>query len=118
MQDKAGSHVPVNPKMEQVAAQRARERAKNGRWDLDIAVFLFGLIILILILLFQQVMMEIVSVLAALGLTAVWVGGYRRETRLYKLFYEEELSRLQNAGKALEETIEDRVQKALRERAR
>ncbi len=116
MQDKAGSQVPVNSRMEQVAAQRARERAKNGRWDLDIAVFLFGLIILILILLFQQVMMEIVSVLAALGLTAVWVGGYGRERRLYKLFYEEELSRLQNAGKALEETIEDRVQKALRER--
>ena len=116
MQDKAGFHVPVNPKMEQVAAQRARERAKNGRWDLDIAVFLFGLIILIIILLFQQVMMEIVSVIAALGLTAVWVGGYRREKRLYGLFYDEELSRLQNAGKALEETIEDRVQKALRER--
>jgi hypothetical protein len=117
MQEKVGSHMPINSKIEQVAAQRARERAKNGRWDLDVAVFLFGLIILILILLFQGENYNIAaSIIAALGLTAVWVGGYRKEKRLYELFYDEELSRLQNAGKALEETIEDRVQKALRER--
>ncbi len=116
MLDKAGHSALAVPVMEQVAASRARERAKNGRWDLDVAVFLFGLIILILILLFEHVDMNFVSVIAALGLTAVWIGGYRREKRLYQLFYDEELSRLQNASKTLEETIEDRVQKALRER--
>ena len=118
MQEKAGGKSPVTQGMEQIASQRARERAKSARWDLDMAVFLFGLMILILILLFQHVMLEIVSLIAALGLTGVWVGGYRRESRLYRLFYDEELFRLQSAGKAMEETIEDRIQKALRERGR
>jgi len=29
----------VSPEMERTAAQRARDRAKAARWDLDVAVF-------------------------------------------------------------------------------
>lgn len=119
MRDKAGVHsTAATQRWEHIASQRARQRARSARWDLDIAVFLFAIMILILILLFEQIMLEIVSGIAALGLALVWVGGWRKENKVYKLFYEEELSRLQSANQTLNETIEDRIQKALRERSR
>ncbi len=54
-----------------LASQKAAERARVARWDIDIAVFLFGVLIIVLILLFQHVGLEIVSPVAALGLGLV-----------------------------------------------
>ena len=39
MLDKAEVTKQVSPEMERTAAQRARDRAKAARWDLDVAVF-------------------------------------------------------------------------------
>lgn len=106
-------------KLEQRAAQNARDRARTARWDLDVAVFLFAVLIIIIILLFQDIGIEIVAPVAVAGLAMVWVVGWRRGRQLYQRFYDEELSRLRSEveGK-LEETIEDKVQKALRERTK
>jgi len=115
----------VSPEIEQAATQLARDRAKAGRWDLDVAVFLFAVLIVVMILLFQGIGTEIVAPVALFGLVMVWLVGWRRGNQLYRRFYNEELSRLeQNLRKvakgtykeAVEETIEEKVQKALRER--
>ena len=37
---------PVSPEMEQMAARRARDRARNARWDLNVAIFLFAILLL------------------------------------------------------------------------
>ena len=114
----------VSPEIEQAAAQKARDRAGAGRWDLDIAVFLFAVLIIVIILLFQEVSLEVVAPVALFGLAMVWLVGWRRGKQLYQRFYDEELSKLEREltktpeGTTVEETIEEKVQKALRERWR
>ena len=111
----------VNPEIEPTAARRARDRAGAARWNLDVAVFLFAVLIIVIILLFQEVGIEVVAPIALFGLAMVWLVGWRRGRQLYQGFYEEELSRLEResaktAGTTVDETIEEKVQKALRER--
>ncbi len=111
----------VSPEMEQTAVRRAKDRAGAARWDLDIAVFLFGVLIIIIILLFQGIGIEIVAPVAVFGLAMVWLVGWRRGRQLFPRFYDEELIRLERESRkteTVEETIEERVQKALRERWR
>ena len=42
--DEAEVAKQVSPELEQIAAVRARDRARTARWDLDITVFLFGIL--------------------------------------------------------------------------
>ena len=112
-----------NEEVERLAARKARERARIARWDLDVAVFLFVVLIIVIILLFQGIGIEVVAPVAILGLVLVWLVGWRRGKQLYEGFYEEELAKLEQAedkkvGETMEETIEEKVQKALRERMR
>lgn len=114
----------VSLEMEQTAAQRARDRANAAKWNLEIAIFLFAVLIIIIILLFQGVNIEIVSPVAVFGLAMVWLVGWRQGRQLYRRFYDEELAKLEreltktSEGTTIEETIEEKVQKALRERWR
>ena len=115
----------ISPEMKGTATQRARDRAGAARWDLDVAVFLFAVLIIVIILLFQNIGIEIVAPVALFGLAMVWLVGWRRGRQLYQRFYDEELLKLELEVKkavrgaveqTVEETIEERVQKALRER--
>lgn len=103
---------------EKQAALKARERSRVARWDIDIAIFLFGILIVVIILLFQNIGIEIVSTIALLGLSMVWLIGWRRGSKLYKKFLVEELAALKSTPvvKTMEETIEEKVQKAFRDR--
>ena len=121
MEDESKVANPDRQEAEQHAAHSARARASMGRWDLNIAVFLFAVMIIVIILLFQGVGIEIVSPVAAVGLALVWVTGWRRGKQLYQLFYDEELKKIEKsvenpAEKSVEETIEEKVQRALRDR--
>jgi len=110
---------PVSKEEEQLAIQRAKDRARTARWDLNIAIFLFAVLIIVIILLFQGITLEIVAPIAVFGLAMVWLTGWRQGKQLYERFYDEELARLEfKRTKALEETIEETVQKALRQRWR
>ncbi len=119
--DEAEVTRQVSPKMERMATQRAKDRARAARWDLDIAVFLFSVLIIVIILLFQDIGIEIVAPVAIFGLAMVWLVGWRRGRQLFQRFYDEELLGLEHdlertVKGAVEETIEEQVQKALRER--
>ena len=115
---------PVTPEMEQTATQRAWDRARNARWDLNITIFLFAILILVIILAtYTKVGIEVVAPVAIFGLAMVWLVGWRKGKQLYQRFYDEELSRLEQeltikkaAEGTIEETVEEKVQKALRER--
>lgn len=117
--------------IEAKSAKSAAEKARVARWDLNVAVFLFAVLIIVIILLFQGIGLEVVAPVAVFGLSMVWLVGWKRGRELYRDFYEEELAgrvleyekqkRLEKAeagGQTIEETIEERVQKALRERWR
>ncbi len=107
--------------IKQKAARKAAERTRTARWDLDVAIFLFAVLIIIIILLFKGIPIAIVSPIALFGLAMVWLVGWRRGRQLYPQFYQEELAKLEpkpekKMGKTSEETIEERIQKALKER--
>ena len=114
----------VRAELEQTAAQRATDRASAARWDLNTAIFAFAILILVIILAtYTKVGIEVVAPVAIFGLAMVWLVGWRKGKQLYQRFYDEELARLQYELKRtvkgeVEETIEEKVQKALRERWR
>ena len=122
---KAEDTKRVSLKMERTAAQNAKIRARVARWDLDIALFLFAVLIIVIILLFQKISIEVVGPVAIFGLTMVWLVGWRRGKKLYQRFYEEELAKLEPESKeSVKEivkekvavTVEDMVKKALLKR--
>jgi len=115
----------ITPEMKREAEGAARDRSVNARWDLNIAIFLFAVLIIVIILLFQDIGIEIVAPVAVFGLSMVWLVGWKRGNELYSRYYEEEMAKqeydlkqtLKEAMKeTVEETIEERVQKALRDR--
>ena len=113
----------VSPEMEQTAAERARLSAKAARWDLDVAVFFFAVLTIDIILLFQGIGLEFMAPATAVGLALGWLMGWRKGKQAYEHFYEQELAILQQQSSksvedAMEETIDERVRKALRERLR
>jgi len=122
MVDEAEGAKTVSLAMVRLAAMRARYRAKAARWDLDVAVFFFAILTIVMILLFQGVGLEFVAPAAILGLALGWLMGWKKEKQVYELFYEEELSKLdQELEKTLDtlgEMIEEKVQRAKRERLR
>jgi DNA-binding CsgD family transcriptional regulator len=93
--DEAEATKQVSPGIERLAMQRARDKANMAKWDLNIAIFLFAVLIIVMILLFQGVGIGITAPVAVFGLAMIWLEGWRREKKLYKFFYEEELASLQ-----------------------
>ena len=91
----AGITKQVSPEMEQTAAQRAKDRANAARWNLEVAILSFAILIIVMILLFRGIGTEIVASVAIFGLTMVWLMGWRRGRQLYQRFYTEELSNLE-----------------------
>ena len=108
-----------NKENERLAIQRAKDRSRTARWDLNIAIFLFAVLIIVIILLFQGFPLEIVAPVALFGLAMVWLVGWRQGKQLFERFCEEELARLEyERTRQVEETIEEAVRKAIRERLR
>ncbi len=54
-----------------IAGRKAKERANAARWDLDIAVFAFAVLIIVMILTSQGIRIEIVGIAAVAGLAMV-----------------------------------------------
>jgi Flp pilus assembly protein TadB len=111
----------VKTELEQGVAQRARDRAKMDTWTLDIAVFLFAILIIIVMLLFQGISLEVVAPVAFFGLVMVWIVGWRRGRQLYQRHYDDELLQLRQEAEitvnlVAEESLEEIVQRVLRKK--
>jgi uncharacterized integral membrane protein len=119
-------NILITPEMKEEIEHKARDMARNAKWDLNIAIFLFAVLILVIILVnYAKVGLELVGPIAAIGLGLVWFTGWQRGKQLYKRFYNEELAKLERDLKKttrdaitdkIAETIEEQVQKALRAR--
>ena len=104
-----------------LAEQKAKDRANAARWDLDIAVFAFAVLIITVILLFQGVRLEITAIAAVAGLAMVWLAGWDRGRKLYDRFYDEEIRQLRlelkmTVKEATEDAVDEKVRKALLEK--
>lgn len=82
----------VHPETKRKAILRARDRANAARWNLDIAVFLFGILAIVFILSFEEVSIWIIVPVAVFGLAMVWIVGWRRARQVYGRFLDEELA--------------------------
>ncbi|MFQ6122882.1 MAG: response regulator transcription factor [Dehalococcoidales bacterium] len=93
--DEAEDTKQLSLVIERVAMRRARDKANIARWGLNIAIFLFAILITIIILISQGIGIDVVAPLAIFGLATVWLMGWTRGNQLYQRFYAEELSSLQ-----------------------
>ncbi|MFC1927977.1 response regulator transcription factor [Chloroflexota bacterium] len=82
-------------RIELLASKAARNKTNVAQWSINIAVFLFGLLIIIIILVSLGVDTIIVAALAILGLVAVWFVGWKRGKQLYQHFFIDEMAHLQ-----------------------
>ena len=84
MENKNEAPEQVGEEIKRLAARRAELRAREARWDLDIAVFLFAVLILVIILgTYTEMGIEVVGPVAIFGLVMVWYVGWRRGRQLY-----------------------------------
>ncbi|MFC1988614.1 hypothetical protein ACFLVJ_02135 [Chloroflexota bacterium] len=107
--------------IEQIAAQQADYKAKAARWSIEIAIFLFALLVAIIILIDLEVSSIVVSFIAAISLALVWLIAWQNGKKLYKRIYDEELRRLRLeingiVENSVVEDLEEQVRKALRKR--
>jgi len=104
--------------IERTAAQLAIVQAKAKMWNVEIAIFLIGGLVTIIILLFQGIVIEIAASVAVFSLSMGWLAGWRRGRQLYQNYYHKELNRLEyvkREGKEpIEETVENNIRKALK----
>jgi len=81
--------------IERLASRRARDKANIAKWGLNVAIFLFAILITIIVLTSQGIGIDVVAPVAIVGLAVVWFVGSRRWSQLYRQFYAEELTSLQ-----------------------
>ncbi len=81
----------MNEEIKRLVKRHATEKARVARWDLNVAVFLFAVLIIVIILLFQGIGVEVVAPVAIFGLSMVWLVGWRRGRQLYQDYYQEEM---------------------------
>jgi hypothetical protein len=111
----------INLEIEKIARNRAKQRAYTARWNLDIAIFAFAVLIAVVVLLSQDVRIEIVAPVAIVGLALVWLAGWWHGRKLLAGFYLEELEALRNEmtriqTQIVDESVEEMIQKALKDR--
>lgn len=83
----------LKPKTIQRAKRNARYRAEAARWNLETAIFLNIVLILVIILVvYVRAGLILVTFTAVFGLAIVWLVGWRRERQLYPNYYYDELS--------------------------
>ena len=112
--DEAGEAKGAN--VTELAARRAQQRAQIARWDINIVVFLFAVLILVVILLYENVVAWIVGPIAFVGLILVWLVGWRRGKQLYRLYLDEEISKLDQPDRDAERLILQELMKSQREK--
>ncbi len=93
--DEAEKTEQLNSEIKRLAMRKAKDRANVERWGVNLAIFLFALMIANNILISQGIDPFVVSTVAILGLAIVWIIGWRRGTHLCQRFYTEEVSSLQ-----------------------
>lgn len=89
----------IHPKTREKAIRKAKYRANASRWNLDVAIFLFGILAIIVILGYQGVGIWILAPIGAFGLTMVWMVGWRQARKAYQIYVNEELDRLPDEWK-------------------
>lgn len=105
--------------------QKARNKTKVEMWNRDVTVFAFAILIIVVILLFNEVRTEIMAAAALFGLLGLWLMGRLQGRQSYQQVYREELSKLEQEAKEAvnkvmkqtseEDAIEEKIRMAMRD---
>jgi DNA-binding CsgD family transcriptional regulator len=93
MDKKTNSNPKIDPSREIIKAlllQKAGDKAISLRWNKYSLLFIFSTLLVVLILVFNNVNLTIVSIVAALGLAAFWIFATWQGKNLEKRFFEQE----------------------------
>ncbi|MFC1952971.1 J domain-containing protein [Chloroflexota bacterium] len=93
MEDTPPIPLWILPETRKKAVQRAKDRANQSKWDLDTAIFLFGILAIVFILIYQGIGIWITAPVATVSLILVWFVGFKKARQSYKLYFPEELKR-------------------------
>ncbi len=83
----------IHPETRKKAALKARYAASASRWNLNTALSLFGLIILVLVMGMVKVNLILTVAVAIFGLSTVWLLARRKSKKLFGRYYEWEIAR-------------------------
>ena len=79
---------------EQRVAKIANEKALSARWNVNIVIFANAVLAAVVLMGLEGVAIEILAPVAAAGISMIWLVSWLRCKRLYRQFYEQELSEL------------------------
>jgi hypothetical protein len=71
-------------------SQTARDKARARKWDMNIVVFMFAILLITVILLYEGIDPLYLSPIAFFGLAMCWFVSWRQENKLYARYYKQE----------------------------
>jgi len=72
---------------------KAKDAAKNQKWDMNLVVFMFAILLLTVILLFEGIDPTYLAPIGFFGLASAWFVSRRQEKKLYKRHYRQEIKK-------------------------
>jgi len=84
---------------EQRVAKRANDKALSARWNVNIVIFANAIFAAVVLMGLEGVAIEILAPVAAAGIGMIWLISWLRCKRLYRQFYEQELSELEEVSR-------------------
>jgi DNA-binding CsgD family transcriptional regulator len=84
----------ISQSLKQRLAKRANEKALSARWNVNIVIFANAIFVAVVLMGLQGVAIEILAPIAAVGIGMIWLVSWIRWKKLYRQFYEQELSEL------------------------
>ena len=103
--------------IEQLAAKRAEERVLTLKWNIEVVIIAYAVLATVVLLRIEGVAIEIVALVATVGLSMIWLAGWIRGKKLYKQLYDQELHGLQEVSQDEEYETSRRLPLSLREPA-
>lgn len=86
--------VEISQSVKQQVAKRANDKALSARWNVNIVIFANAIFAAVVLMGLEGVAIEILAPIAAVGIGMIWLVSWIRWKKLYRQFYEQELSEL------------------------
>jgi len=84
-------------------SEKAKQEAKNQKWDMNLVVFMFAILLLIVILLFEGINTLYLAPIGFFGLAMCWYVSWRQGKKLYRQYYRHEIKKYYNSVEEPEE---------------
>jgi 4-hydroxybenzoate polyprenyltransferase len=87
-------------------SEKARLKARSQKWDMNLVVFMFAILLITVILLYEGVDPIYLAPVAFFGLVMCWVVSRQQEKKLYKRYYRQEMGKYLDRNDDIEEPEE------------